>query len=161
MTERAVTVAGADDEPLLPVQRLARKRAHLGSFATVPCHRLTQEERSLPAEPPPARPLTRGACQNGEHGERPCPFVGCAYHLYLEVDPFGGSIKFNFPHLEPWELKETCSLDVADRGGETLERVGELMNITRERVRQIEVSAARRLAQQIDNDNNPERAMRP
>jgi Sigma-70, region 4 len=35
-------------------------------------------------------------------------------------------------------MEETCSLDVADRGGETLEAVGAYLNITRERVRQLE-----------------------
>jgi DNA-directed RNA polymerase sigma subunit (sigma70/sigma32) len=41
------------------------------------------------------------------------------------------------PDVEVWEMTETCTLDVAERDGATLEEVGELMNITRERVRQI------------------------
>jgi len=45
----------------------------------------------------------------------------------------------NFPDLEPWELVDTCALDVAERGGVTLEEVGEIMNMTRERIRQVEV----------------------
>ena len=36
-------------------------------------------------------------------------------------------------------MKETCSLDVADKGGITLEEVGEILNLTRERIRQVEV----------------------
>ncbi len=36
-------------------------------------------------------------------------------------------------------MGETCALDVADRGGITLEEVGEIMNLTRERIRQVEV----------------------
>jgi DNA-directed RNA polymerase sigma subunit (sigma70/sigma32) len=47
----------------------------------------------------------------------------------------------NFPDKEPWELPETCALDVADRGGVTLEEVGGWLNLTRERVRQLEVHA--------------------
>ena len=51
----------------------------------------------------------------------------------------------NFPDLEPEELTQnigdTCSLDVADRGDTTLDRCGELMNVTRERIRQIEVAS--------------------
>ncbi|HEX8907607.1 MAG TPA: sigma factor-like helix-turn-helix DNA-binding protein, partial [Anaeromyxobacteraceae bacterium] len=39
---------------------------------------------------------------------------------------------------EIWELDETCALDVADRGGITLEEVGTIMNLTRERIRQVE-----------------------
>jgi hypothetical protein len=82
------------------------------------------------------RPRVRGQC--GEE-QRPCPFVSCKHHLYLDVNPETGSIKLNFPDLEVWELAETCSLDVADRGGITLEEVGEILNLTRERIRQVEV----------------------
>ena len=70
---------------------------------------------------------------------RPCPWVACKHHLYLDVDGRTGTIKVNFPDLEPWELAHTCSLDVAERGGTTLEEVGEIMNLTRERIRQVEV----------------------
>jgi len=42
----------------------------------------------------------------------------------------------------------SCALDVADRGGATLEEVGALINVTRERVRQIEVMALAHLAEQ-------------
>jgi hypothetical protein len=70
---------------------------------------------------------------------RPCPYVSCKHHLYLDVNPHTGSIKLNFPDLEPWELAQTCSLDLADEGGRTLEEIGQLTNLTRERVRQVEV----------------------
>ena len=94
------------------------------------------------------RPTCRAECWEAE---RPCPYVGCCHHLYLEVNQQSGSIKLNFPDLEPWELKQTCSLDVAEHGGVTLEGVGELTNLTRERVRQIEVAALRRL-----DERNPQ-----
>jgi len=68
---------------------------------------------------------------------RPCPFVTCKYHLYLDVEKTG-SIKFNYVDKEPWEIHPSCALDVADKGGLTLEEVGRLLNITRERIRQIE-----------------------
>ena len=77
--------------------------------------------------------------------ERPCPFVSCKYHLYIDVHPVRGSIKINFPDLEPWELQHTCALDVAERGGITLEEVGEIMNLTRERVRQVETQGLSKL----------------
>lgn len=87
------------------------------------------------------RPRTRGDCIDMP---RPCPFVGCAHHLYLDVNE-DGAIKLNFPNKEPWELTETCALDVADRGGETLIEVGRMLNVSRERIRQIEERQLRRL----------------
>lgn len=45
------------------------------------------------------------------------------------------------PDLEPDEMTDSCALDVADRDGVTLEDAGNIMNITRERVRQLEVKA--------------------
>lgn len=95
------------------------------------------------------RPRSRGECENGI---RPCPFVSCAHHLYLDVNPKTGSIKLNFPDLEIWELKDSCVLDVADRGGATLEDTGEALNVTRERVRQIEAKALK--LEGLKNDLN-------
>jgi hypothetical protein len=90
------------------------------------------------------RPRTRGDCAGGE---RPCPWVSCQHNLFLDVQKTGG-IKLNFPDVEVWELVESCALDVADRGngeGVTLEEVGALMNVTRERVRQIEIKGLAKL----------------
>jgi hypothetical protein len=78
-------------------------------------------------------------------GIRPCPFVSCKHHLYLDVSSRTGAIKLNFPDLEVWEMNETCALDIADRGGTTLEEVGAIMNLTRERIRQVEVKALAKL----------------
>jgi len=81
------------------------------------------------------RPRSRADCATGP---RPCLFIACKHHLYLDVNPATGSIKLNFPDKEVWELEQTCALDVADRGGITLEEVGTIMNLTRERIRQVE-----------------------
>ena len=66
--------------------------------------------------------------------------------------PYRGSIKLNFPDIDVWEMGETCALDVADRGGITLEEVGEIMNLTRERVRQVETAGLSKLegVQEVD-----------
>jgi len=110
---------------------------------TIASRRLSREEMAagarlyLPFDV--ERPTTRADClAGGVNEERPCPWVSCKYHLALDVNPEIGSVKINFPDKEPWELVETCALDVADRGGITLEEVGELTNVTRERTRQIE-----------------------
>ena len=83
-----------------------------------------------------ARPRTRADC--GAEA-RPCPWVACKHHLYLDVNPETGSIKINFPDREPWELEHTCALDIAEAGGKTLDEIGEIINLTRERIRQVEV----------------------
>ena len=68
-----------------------------------------------------------GAAYNRGNSERPCPYVSCKHHLYLDVTEFGG-IKLNFPGLEVWELEETCALDVAERGGVTLDEARSCSN---------------------------------
>lgn len=107
---------------------------------TIAAKRLTREERKaavLIVYPSDVdRPRARAECLDGP---RPCPFVSCSHHLYLDVNPETGAIKLNFPHLEVWEMAETCALDVADKGGITLEEVGAILNLTRERIRQVEV----------------------
>lgn len=126
------------------VGRRYRGREVLGArSSTIAAKRMTRKELRLGALLYPVnlepRPTTRSDCEHGINDQRPCPWVACKFHLYLDVNPDTGSIKINFPDRESWELRETCSMDVAERGGSTLEKVGELMNFTRERTRQIEV----------------------
>lgn len=102
------------------------------------------------------RPVTRGDC-NRSGGARPCPFISCSHHLFLDVNPVNGSIRFNFPGVEVWEMKKSCSLDEADRAGMTLEEVGEAMHVTRERVRQVEM----RVLAQIRIDSGEELGIPP
>jgi hypothetical protein len=125
--------------------RIRRRRSRPRS-KTVAVKRITREDLRVGGilNPPVdiERPKTRAECIRGNNGsncERPCPWVACKHHLYLDVNPETGSITINFPDLEPWELQQTCALDVAERGGITLEETGELLNLTRERIRQLEV----------------------
>src|SRR6185369_17366624 len=117
-----------------------RRRRTRPRSKTIAMKRLTREElRQGALMYPPVdipRPTSRAECREEM---RPCPWVACKHHLYLDINPETGSIKINFPDLEPWELQHTCALDVAERGGITLEEVGEIMNLTRERIRQVEV----------------------
>jgi sigma-70-like protein len=110
---------------------------------------LEPELRGLMAELDASRPKTRADC---EGGERPCPYVSCKYNLYVDVNPRTGSVKMNFPDKELWELAETCALDVADRAGITLEEVGVIMNLTRERVRQLEMRGLSKLRVIADDE---------
>lgn len=116
---------------------------------TIPATARTQERRALALVvlnddefPDIPRPRTRGECADVP---RPCPFVSCSQHLYLDVDQVSGALKLNYPHLDPWEMGESCALDVADRAGATLEEVGALVSVTRERARQIEERAIAKL----------------
>jgi hypothetical protein len=131
---------GGDEPPSMSRKIRRRSRRVRPRSKTIAMKRLTREELRLGAllNPPVdiPRPINRAECLEEA---RPCPWVACKHHLYLDVNPETGSIKINFPDLEPWEMTETCALDVADRGGITLEEVGEIMNLTRERIRQVEV----------------------
>jgi len=84
------------------------------------------------------RPKTRADCVDGP---RPCPWVACKHHLAIDINPETGSLKLNFPDREPWELEHSCALDGAEDGGLTLEEIGLRLNVTRERLRQIETKA--------------------
>lgn len=88
----------------------------------------------------PHRPVTRGDCVDGP---RPCPWVGCRHNAYLEVNRRTGSIKLNFPGVEPDEMtpSRSCTLDIADDGPITLDLVGGVLNVNRERSRQLEADA--------------------
>lgn len=96
------------------------------------------------------RPRIRGECQGGE---RPCPWVSCKYHLYLDINPKTGSIKLNW-RGEPWEMPQTCALDVAERAvginyagthQTTLTQISTLIGLARERARQIEAESLAKL----------------
>ena len=78
---------------------------------------------------------------------RPCVFVACKQSLYLDVSDTG-SIILNFPHLEPGEMPadQSCALDLAERGAMTLEEIAVVTNLTRERIRQVELRALVRRA---------------
>ena len=118
---------------------------------TIATKRLTKEELALSEELKSVeyeRPASRAQCVSGI---RPCPYVSCKHHLYLDVNPETGSIKLNFPDLDVWEMQDTCALDVADRGGITLEEVGEILNLTRERIRQVEVKGLEKLRETATN----------
>lgn len=145
-TEGATALALAPDgEAITREQRRSRRKRDVRA-RTISVKRMTKREleigRLLYPETDYEKPRTRAECADGP---RPCPYVSCKHHLYIDVSPRTGAIKLNFPDLEVWELNESCALDVADRGGTTLEDVGAIMNLTRERIRQVEVKALAKL----------------
>jgi len=138
--------AKTEEQAVTREQRRSRRKRDVRA-RTISVKRMTKRELELgrmlyPDVEDVARPKMREDCAQGE---RPCPFVSCKHHLYLDVSARTGAIKLNFPDLEVWEMTETCALDVADRGGTTLEEVGAIMNLTRERIRQVEVKGLAKL----------------
>lgn len=90
---------------------------------------------AAPSAAEPRRlPMVRAECRDGP---RPCPYVSCRHHLYLDVNDNGG-IQFNFPDLPLEELDPSCALDVIDAHGDlTYAELARLLNVTRERARQL------------------------
>lgn len=144
-TQGATALDCATTEEITREQRRSRRKRDVRA-RTISVKRMTKREleigRLLYPETDYEKPRLRSECADGP---RPCPFVSCKHHLYIDVSPRTGAIKLNFPDLEVWDLPESCALDVADRGGTTLEDVGAIMNLTRERIRQVEVKALAKL----------------
>lgn len=76
-------------------------------------------------------PTTRGQCCDGQ---RPCPFFSCRYHIWPDIKLRAGCLP-----------EQSCALDVADEGSHTLEQIGDIYGLTRERVRQILAAATTKL----------------
>lgn len=92
------------------------------------------------------RPKTRAECR--QNGDRPCPWVSCKFHLFLDVNPETGTLKLNFPDKEVWELTESCALDVVEQQGGwdprtarsepmTSEATGDVIGVAKSRVVQL------------------------
>lgn len=125
-------------------QKLARPRSKWLSVAQLAMdarrdtalHGEALEDVSVEAEDLPPRPRTRADCAEVP---RPCPYVSCRYHLYLDVNDETGALRLNFPTLEPADLQHSCALDVADEVDlsnlPTFADVGRKINVTRERIR--------------------------
>jgi hypothetical protein len=141
----ALDLSDLSEEHITREQRRSRRKRDVRA-RTISVKRMTKREleigRLLYPETDYYKPRTRAECAEGP---RPCPYVACKHHLFIDVSPRTGAIKLNFPDLEVWEMGESCALDVADRGGTTLEDVGAIMNLTRERIRQVEVKALAKL----------------
>lgn len=89
------------------------------------------------------RPRSRAECIRGI---RPCPFVGCRYHIFSDKNGRDGSFDIDFSLKDLLTRPHTCSLDAAREGVRTQEEVAELMRRTRGRINQIEQQAKRNFA---------------
>lgn len=116
-----------------------------GVLAIVDSHDATAEPalpleefvHDVPSEPAPPPPTTRGDCLTGGSNEaRPCPWRGCRWHL--------SSIQ-----TRRAETDESCVLDIADEGGMRLDEIGDVLGLTRERIRQIEAEALAKVGRRL------------
>ena len=91
------------------------------------------------------RPKCRSKCRDGP---RPCPWIACRYNLHVDVD-MHGFIKYNQEDFD--EEQESCALDVADKGCASLREVGDILNFSFERARQIEIEAMKKVEKILSN----------
>lgn len=100
----------------------------------------------------PLRPPTRGDCR---YVPRPCPFVSCTKHLKYDerilADGRGSILKDNFPEFDIADMEETCSSDVADDGPQEATRIARLMNLTPQRVLQIQQVALLKMRRALED----------
>ena len=83
------------------------------------------------------RPTNRLECKGGK---RPCPWVSCRYHLYLDVRQTG-NLLLNFPGVELEDLAATCALDVADGEPQQYEQIAKIMHASKQLAHAIEKKA--------------------
>jgi len=83
--------------------------------------------------------ITRGACRKLPG---PCPHAVCRFNLTSERRDSRGAKRAE-AH-EP-VVREACALEAAELGGMTLEEIAVRLSLTRERVRQIELGALKKL----------------
>lgn len=109
---------------------------------TIPNHRFLRDEQKqkdkLGEVRFAGRPQRRGECAEGP---RPCPWASCVHHLAVSVKADGALVIERADVATPWWLEDSCSLDLAERHGMTLEEIATAMGLTRERIRQVERKA--------------------
>jgi hypothetical protein len=99
--------------------------------------------------------ITRGACRKLQG---PCPHTVCRFNLTSERRDNRGAKPAQM-HLPV--VRETCALEAAEQGGMTLEEIAIRLSLTRERVRQIELGALKKLWAKLGTDEIEREAHEP
>src|SRR5260370_35381831 len=136
-TEGSLALQPMEAAPAVTREQRRSRRKRAIRARTISVKRMTKRELELgrllyPEAEEAERPETRSDCLEGA---RPCPFVSCKHHLYLDISARTGAIKLNFPDLEAWDMTETSALDVADPGRTPPAQAGPITTLTREPIR--------------------------
>lgn len=99
--------------------------------------------------------ITRGACRKLSG---PCPHAVCRFNLTTERRDNRGA-KSAQTHLPV--VHESCALEAANQGGMTLEEIAARLSLTRERVRQIELGALKKLWARLGGDETEREGSEP
>lgn len=141
--ERPLRARGPEPAPAAPIRpKQLRPYSMFARRQLSPAEKAFRGESDrIQAETVHLRPLAPpDDCRPGMPGAiRPCPFASCRYNLLVSVNA-NGSLKVDHGHLDPWQLEETCAIDVIEknREGVTQERTAKLTGVTEDRIRQIE-----------------------
>lgn len=84
-------------------------------------------------------PRTRGDCEpkgRGPWAARPCLWKECKFHLAADA-------------ARGQRPAKSCALDVADRGGASLEKVGAILHLTGESIRRMEKKSLPKLLRKL------------
>jgi hypothetical protein len=139
-------------EPVFPAQPGDRKWTEAPRATSIANKPLVRKERRLHLKLLPwygLAPKKRSDCAGVQ---RPCVFVTCRYNLYLDENPETGSIRLNFPHLDPTQMVDSCAMDIAERGGIPLEDLGVMLNVTLEGASQVVDKALAEARFKVDED---------
>ena len=99
--------------------------------------------------------ITRGACRKLPG---PCPHAVCRFNLTAERRDNRGAKPAEL-HLPV--VREACALEAAEQGGMTLEEIATRLSLSRERVRQIELGALKKLWARLDGGEAAREAEQP
>jgi DNA-directed RNA polymerase, sigma subunit (sigma70/sigma32) len=99
--------------------------------------------------------ITRGACRKLPG---PCPHAMCRFNLTTERRDNRGAKPAQI-HLPV--VREACALEAAEQGGMTLEEIAMRLSLTRERVRQIELGALKKLWAHLGADEGEREGAQP
>lgn len=143
VSEQRARLAIEDRPTRAEVEEVERARPRIRGDCIVCPTCQAERDRVVPDDADDLPPVSLACGHTGLRvtcHSRPCAFYSCRYHLGLEV-----TRKHEIQvAIDPEDLTEktpTCALDLADDAAFPLEAVGDMIGVTRERVRQIEEKA--------------------